>query len=174
MSALSDRRESLSDSKIFNHPEDRVWYDQFTSTDWVHDAIADSYRVKALRSRKDLWGRIRVSLDGVQGWILSALSGFVIALVAYTVNVAEATLFDLKDGYCTRQWYASEKVRRLRPPWSAMILSDGVADVLDRNVAPRALVPNGGAGQRRYTTNLSETRVPNSSFTSYSLLSCPA
>lgn len=100
----------MTESKGSIFPDDRVWYDQFTSTDWVHDTIADSYRVKALRSRKGVWGRLRVMLDGVQGWILSALSGFVIALVAYTVNVSEATVFDFKDGYCSRQWYLTEKV----------------------------------------------------------------
>lgn len=100
----------MSESKGSIFPDDRVWYDQFTSTDWVHDAIADSYRVKALRNRKGVFGRVRVMLDGVQGWILSALSGFIIALVAYTVNVSEATVFDFKYGYCQDQWYLAEKV----------------------------------------------------------------
>ena len=88
-----------------------MWYDQFTSTDWVHDSIADAYRVKALRSRKDLWGRIYAAFYATQGWILSALSGFVIAIIAYIVNVSEATIFDYKDGYCKRKWYLSEAVR---------------------------------------------------------------
>ncbi|KAH7002001.1 chloride channel [Ilyonectria destructans] len=104
--ALSDRQESaMSESKGSIFPDERVWYDQFTSTDWVHDAIADSYRVKQLRSRKDVWGRIRIIFDGAQGWILSALSGCIVALMAYTVDVAEASVFDFKDGYCTRAWY---------------------------------------------------------------------
>ncbi|KAK4456605.1 putative chloride channel protein [Cladorrhinum samala] len=109
--ALSDRQEvSFADSKgSGNYADDRVWYDQFTSTDWVHDSIADAYRVKALRSRKDFWGRVYVLFDGAQGWILSALVGFIVAVLAYVVNVAEATVFDFKDGYCTRQWYYSEK-----------------------------------------------------------------
>lgn len=99
----------MTESKGSIFPDDRVWYDQFTSTDWVHDAIADSHRVKALRSRKDFVGRVRVILDGAQGWILSALSGFLIALVAYAVNVAEVVVFDFKYGYCDRHWYLSEK-----------------------------------------------------------------
>ncbi|POR32156.1 H(+)/Cl(-) exchange transporter 3 [Tolypocladium paradoxum] len=99
----------MSESKGSIFPDERVWYDQFTSTDWVHDTIADSHRVKALRSRKDFWGRVRVALDGAQGWILSALSGVIIALIAYTVDVAESTVFDFKDGYCARAWYLDEK-----------------------------------------------------------------
>lgn len=99
----------MAESKGSLFPDDRVWYDQFTSTDWVHDSIADAYRVKALRSRKDFWGRIYVLFDGAQGWILSALVGFVVAVLAYVVNVSEATVFDFKDGYCTTHWYSSEK-----------------------------------------------------------------
>ncbi|ODA81205.1 hypothetical protein RJ55_04169 [Drechmeria coniospora] len=109
ISALSEPHGPLSESKGSLFPDDRVWYDQFTSTDWVHDTIADSHRVKALRSRRDFLGRIRVALDGAQGWILSALSGFVVALIAYTVDVAESTVFDFKDGYCAGAWYRDEK-----------------------------------------------------------------
>ena len=116
MHALSDRQQqdshlsqSMADSKTSLYPDDRVWYDQFTSTDWVHDSIADAYRVKALRSRKDFWGRVHVLFDSAQGWILSALVGFTVAVLAYVVNVSEATVFDYKDGYCERGWLINEK-----------------------------------------------------------------
>jgi chloride channel 3/4/5 len=101
----------MAESKGSIFPADeRVWYDQFTSTDWVHDSIADAYRVKELRQRRDFWGRVVVFFDGAQGWILSAVVGFLVALLAYGVNVAETTLFDFKDGYCKRAWYLREKV----------------------------------------------------------------
>jgi chloride channel 3/4/5 len=86
-----------------------VWYDQFTSTDWVHDSIADSYRVKALRSRTDIRGRIAAWFDGAQGWILVAIIGILTAVVAYIVNVTENLLFDWKQGYCTKSWRMSRK-----------------------------------------------------------------
>jgi chloride channel 3/4/5 len=114
VSALSnDRyafREDMRGSKDLIGHDERVWYDQFTSTDWVHDSIADAYRVKELRSRKDIRGRIIAFFDGTQGWILSALVGFVTAVVAYTVNVSEAPVFDWKDGYCQNGFHLSEKV----------------------------------------------------------------
>lgn len=90
-------------------PDDRVWYDQFTCTDWVHDSIADAYRAKALRSRKDFWGRVYLLFDGAQGWILSALVGFAVAVLAYVINVTEQVMFDWKDGYCAAGWHLSEK-----------------------------------------------------------------
>lgn len=108
--ALSDRQESMAESKGSIFADERVWYDQFTSTDWVHDAIADSHRVKALRSRKGFVAKLWAAFDAAQGWILSALCGVIIALVAYTVNVSESTVFDFKDGYCARAWYIDEKV----------------------------------------------------------------
>lgn len=99
----------MAESKGSLFPDERVWYDQFTSTDWVHDGIADAYRVKALRSRKDFWGRLYAAWDSAQGWILSALVGFIVAVLAYVINVSEATAFDFKDGYCATHWYFSEK-----------------------------------------------------------------
>lgn len=104
---------SLENSMHASRPslfhDDRVWYDQFTSTDWVHDSIADAYRVKALRSRKDLRGRLAAWFDGAQGWILVALIGILTACVAYLVNITETTLFDWKQGYCTQGWYKNKK-----------------------------------------------------------------
>lgn len=108
--AFSDFPDPMSESKRSIQPNERVWYDQFTSTDWVHDNIIDAHRVKALKMRKDFRGRSYAIFDASQGWILSALCGFVVALVAYVVNLSEATVFDYKYGYCARGWYISERV----------------------------------------------------------------
>ncbi len=91
--------------------DDRVWYDQFTSTDWVHDNIADAYRLKELRSRRDFQGRLYAFFDGSQGWILAALVGCCTACIAYSVDILEAPMFDFKEGYCADGWYISEKAR---------------------------------------------------------------
>lgn len=100
----------MRESKGSVYPDDRVWYDQFTSTDWIHDSIADAFRVKALRSRKDIRGRTLAFFDGAQGWILSALVGFLTACIAYAVDISEAPIFDWKDGYCSDGFLISEKV----------------------------------------------------------------
>lgn len=103
-------RDYVHEGKGSRDSDDRVWYDQFTSTDWVHDSIADAFRLKELQSRKDFRGRVKAYLDGTQGWILSAIVGFVTAMVAYVVDISEAPAFDLKDGYCSEGWYKSERV----------------------------------------------------------------
>src|SRR2546429_7262051 len=82
---------------------------QFTSTDWVHDNIADAFRIKALRSRKDFRGRLLAAFDAIQGWLLVALIGCIVALIAYFVDVTESTVFDIKDGYCTIGWFYSKR-----------------------------------------------------------------
>jgi chloride channel 3/4/5 len=110
---VSDRNTHgnyLNESKGSIYPDDRVWYDQFTSTDWVHDSIADAYRVKALRARRDFWGRLYAFFDGSQGWILSALVGCITATIAYLVDICEPPVFDFKEGYCSDGWYKSERV----------------------------------------------------------------
>ncbi|KZL71127.1 voltage gated chloride channel [Colletotrichum tofieldiae] len=107
--AFSEYPDPMSESKRSIQPNERVWYDQFTSTDWVHDNIVDAHRVKALKMRKDFRGRIYAVFDASQGWILSAVCGVIVALVAYVVNLSEATVFDYKYGYCERGWFISEK-----------------------------------------------------------------
>jgi chloride channel 3/4/5 len=113
VTALGERRAGLEESthsaKASLFQDNRVWYDQFTSTDWVHDNIADAYRVKALRSRKDIRGRLLAWFDGAQGWILVAIIGVLTAVCAYIVNTTENSLFDLKQGYCTTGWNKSRK-----------------------------------------------------------------
>ena len=89
--------------------DDRVWYDQFTSTDWVHDSIADAYRVKELKNRRDIKGRVQAFFDGAQGWLLSLIIGCITAGLAYVIDVTEATIFDYKTGYCTTGWWRSKR-----------------------------------------------------------------
>ncbi|KAL9131120.1 MAG: hypothetical protein Q9217_000882 [Psora testacea] len=109
--ALSSGRKftEMTDSKGSFIMDERVWYDQFTSTDWVHDSIADAFRVRDLRMRKDLRGRVFAWFDGAQGWILVAIIGFITACIAYFVNVTETSIYDLKQGYCKDNWYLSQK-----------------------------------------------------------------
>ena len=98
----------LDESKGSLFTDERVWYDQYTSTDWVHDNIADNFRVRDLRSRKDIRGRIYAWLDGAQGWILAAVVGCITACVAYFVDVTESAIFDIKEGYCTNGFYMNK------------------------------------------------------------------
>lgn len=100
---------NLEESKGSFPQDDRVWYDQFTSTDWVHDSIADAFRVKALRRRRDWRGRLYAWFDGAEGWILAAIIGFLVACMAYYVDVTEVAIFDVKEGFCKTSWGSGRK-----------------------------------------------------------------
>lgn len=87
--------------------DNRVWYDQFTSTDWVHDSIADGIRLRELRARKDIRGRFLAWFDGAQGWVLVAVIGLLTACTAYFVDVTETAIYDLKEGFCADNLFTS-------------------------------------------------------------------
>lgn len=108
-SKLTLTDNNLHDSVASLYRDDRVWYDQFTSTDWVQDNIADAFRLKELRSRRDFKGRLYALFDAAQGWILVALIGCLTAGVAYIVDTTEAAVFDWKTGYCSTKWYQSKR-----------------------------------------------------------------
>ncbi|PYH96034.1 hypothetical protein BO71DRAFT_321805 [Aspergillus ellipticus CBS 707.79] len=100
---------SAKDGMTASFMDERSWYDQFTSTDWVHDSIADGARLRELRRRKDLRGRLLAWLDGSQGWVLVALIGCITAMIAYSVDVTEVFFFDIKEGFCTTRWFHSRQ-----------------------------------------------------------------
>lgn len=115
------------------YQDERVWYDQFTSTDWVHDSIADGFRVLELRKIKGFRGRILRFLDSAQGWTLVALIGCLTASVAYFVDITESAFFDVKRGYCQTAWYhsrakccAGQRTCDDWRPWSQLVQSERV------------------------------------------------
>ena len=77
----------------------RVWYDNFTAIDWLHDSVKHAVRLRKIRSRKrDGVSGFLVNLaDGAQGWILVSLVGFFTALVAYAIIASEMVLFDVSS-----------------------------------------------------------------------------
>ncbi|KAL4896852.1 chloride channel [Aspergillus ambiguus] len=104
-SLVASAKDGLSSSFL----DDRTWYDQFTSTDWVHDSIADGARLRELRARKDIRGRLLSWFDGAQGWVLVAVIGCITAAIAYFVDVTEDFVFDVKEGFCTTRWFHSRQ-----------------------------------------------------------------
>ncbi|KAK9476328.1 chloride channel [Lipomyces japonicus] len=82
----------------------RFWYDDFTTIDWVHDYIKESFRVKRLRDIHGLRGRFVRARDAMQGWLLISVIGSSIAGVAYLIDFAEQRIFDWRSGYCATNW----------------------------------------------------------------------
>ncbi len=116
--------------------DDRLWYDQFTSTDWVHDSIADGYRVLEMRKQKGWRGRLALLVDSAQGWILVAIIGVVTAAIAYFVDVTESAIFDIKQGLCRGAWHlgrtsccGGERTCERWRSWSKLVHPSRIDDV---------------------------------------------
>ncbi|CAG8960351.1 hypothetical protein HYFRA_00012425 [Hymenoscyphus fraxineus] len=104
-SHLSKNEQLLGDSAI----GERLPYNDYTTIDWLHDLIKDSYRFRALRTKKGLKYRVLVAWDSSQGWIAAALIGIITASVAFLVDVTEATLSDFKLGYCSTRAFSTKE-----------------------------------------------------------------
>ncbi|KAG4425655.1 hypothetical protein IFR04_001117 [Cadophora malorum] len=80
---------------------ERLPYNDYTTIDWLHDLIKDSFRHRAIKSRTSLKGKFLASWDSCQGWVAASMIGILTAIVAFCVDVAEATISDYKAGYCS-------------------------------------------------------------------------
>ncbi|KAK5244865.1 hypothetical protein LTR16_007466, partial [Cryomyces antarcticus] len=81
---------------------ERLAYNDYTTIDWLHDLVKDSYRMRFIHSRKGLRYSLYTIFDDCSGWIAVAIIGTLTACVAFLVDIAEATVSDWKLGYCTR------------------------------------------------------------------------
>lgn len=72
--------------------------------------IKDSFRYRGIKSRKGLNGRFLAIWDSCQGWVAASLIGIFTAVVAFGVDVAEATISDYKVGYCSSNVFRSREV----------------------------------------------------------------
>ncbi|PNS19815.1 hypothetical protein CAC42_7782 [Sphaceloma murrayae] len=79
---------------------ERLAYNDYTTIDWMHDLVKDSYRHRSLHTRKGLRNAILANWDAASGWVAAALIGTITACVAFLVDIAVATISDWKLGYC--------------------------------------------------------------------------
>ncbi|GAB7350936.1 hypothetical protein MBLNU459_g1445t2 [Dothideomycetes sp. NU459] len=81
---------------------ERLAYNDYTTIDWLHDLVKDSYRYRFIHSRKGIRNNCIALFDSASGWIAAAIIGTLTACVAFVVDVTEATVSDWKMGYCSR------------------------------------------------------------------------
>lgn len=97
-SAVSKEEEQLMAATSVG---ERLPYNDYTTIDWLHDLVKDSYRYRYVHSRKGLRHAILAAFDSCSGWIAVVIIGSITACIAFIVDVAEATISDWKLGYCT-------------------------------------------------------------------------
>ncbi|KZM22808.1 adenyl nucleotide binding [Ascochyta rabiei] len=116
-STLSKEEQQLVDSTV----GERLPYNDYTTIDWLHDLVKDSYRVRQLNSLSGLRYKILSLLDACSGWIAVVMIGALTAVVAFLVDIAVATVADWKMGYCsTNPWKSRENCCRQDTPTVSM------------------------------------------------------
>ncbi|KAF2496007.1 chloride channel-like protein 3 [Lophium mytilinum] len=97
-SAVTKEEQQMAGSTV----GERLPYNDYTTIDWLHDLVKDSYRFRYIKSRKGLRYELVSLFEASSGWIAVMIIGTLTACVAFVVDVAEATVSDWKLGYCTR------------------------------------------------------------------------
>lgn len=97
-SHVSRQEKALSGSTV----GERLPYNDYTTIDWLHDLVKDSYRYRMVHAGKGLRSKLIATFDRCSGWVAVAVVGTLTACVAFVVDVAEATVSDWKLGYCKR------------------------------------------------------------------------
>lgn len=94
-------------------------YEDFTTIDWVQDAVHDQARRKTKRregarfwDKEGTFGwrrKVRESYDAGQAWLVITLVGAAIGLNSALLNIITEWLSDIKLGHCTTAFYLNEQ-----------------------------------------------------------------
>lgn len=119
-------------------------YEDFTTIDWVQDAVQEQARRRAKRrdgsgfwDQEGTFGwrrKVRESYDAGQAWLVITLVGAAIGLISALLNIITEWLSDIKLGHCTTAFYLNENFccwgaeggKRLQHPIGARMVIDGL------------------------------------------------
>ncbi|OZJ04926.1 hypothetical protein BZG36_02653 [Bifiguratus adelaidae] len=86
-------------------------YEDFTTIDWVQDAIHERKRKHLLQSSKDStwrsWGEL--TYEQAQAWIVILLVGAAIGFNSALIAIVTEWASDIKMGYCSTAWWLNQK-----------------------------------------------------------------
>lgn len=94
-------------------------YEDFTTIDWVQDAVHEQARRRYTRregtgfwNKEGAWGwrrKVRESYDAGQAWLVVTIVGAAIGLNSAFLNIVTEWLSDIKLGHCTTAFYLNEQ-----------------------------------------------------------------
>ncbi|CAN9087068.1 unnamed protein product [Alternaria alternata] len=96
-STVTKEEQQLAGSTV----GERLPYNDYTTIDWLHDLVKDSYRFRHIQSRRGIRYKALALFDACSGWIAVIIIGTLTACVAFLVDIAVATVSDWKVGYCS-------------------------------------------------------------------------
>ncbi|ODQ80289.1 hypothetical protein BABINDRAFT_161251 [Babjeviella inositovora NRRL Y-12698] len=84
----------------------RLYYNDFTTIDWVNSFILKNRDEWELRKRGEnsLRGKVFMLFNKFQSYILITLFSFCFALLAFLIDKFESFLVGFKNGYCVGNW----------------------------------------------------------------------
>ncbi|KAL1792087.1 hypothetical protein ACET3X_009838 [Alternaria dauci] len=95
-STVTKEEQQLAGSTV----GERLPYNDYTTIDWLHDLVKDSYRFRHIQSRRGIRYKTLALFDACSGWIAVVVIGILTACIAFVVDIAVATVSDWKVGYC--------------------------------------------------------------------------
>lgn len=89
-------------------------FDEFTTIDWVEDElinhkISNNNRINLLKSRLFDTNWLLQLYDSTQNWIVLAIMGIIIGIIAGLLNIITAWLASLRMGHCKQGFYLNER-----------------------------------------------------------------
>jgi chloride channel 3/4/5 len=90
-----DDTEYQTVSEPEEEEEDRDYYDDFTTLDWIRDRMRDYRRPSHLTT---------------SSWTTVLTSAVLIGFAASCIDIATAWTTDLRTGFCSTDWYLSRSI----------------------------------------------------------------
>ncbi|KAI9362902.1 clc channel [Zopfochytrium polystomum] len=89
----------------------RVWYNDYTTIDWVHDYVKERVRIRKVRSVGGWRGWWTAKMDSMQAYVLIAIIGECISAgtISSLVSITQLWLTDVKTGYCADGLFLRKK-----------------------------------------------------------------
>ncbi|KAJ1984160.1 hypothetical protein H4R34_000814 [Dimargaris verticillata] len=107
---LAGPRDSVDNLSLIKEAAGvRVWYDDYTTIDWIHEFVKEQTRIRSIRSLKGTSGMLMNMWDSVQAWLLVVLIGVVCGMLAAAIAISSDYLSSLKHGYCGRGFLLSHE-----------------------------------------------------------------
>ncbi|KAG0032126.1 glycerol ethanol, ferric requiring protein [Podila clonocystis] len=103
---------------LFNEPtgyekalQEVKQYEDFTTIDWVQDAVRERYRqtVKSSEANHSWKSYLLESYEAGQAWLVVSLVGVVIGVNAAFIAICTEWLSDFKLGHCSYAWWLNQK-----------------------------------------------------------------
>ncbi|KAG0264356.1 glycerol ethanol, ferric requiring protein [Mortierella polycephala] len=113
-----DRFPAPLHTDLFNEPtgyekalQEVKQYEDFTTIDWVQDAVRERYRqTTKVSEANDSWTSfLWESYEAGQAWLVVSLVGVVIGVNAAFIAICTEWLSDIKLGRCSYAWWLNQK-----------------------------------------------------------------